>query len=154
MFAIQNLLRFLLIPALSQSDAGSPGPPEDRSAPKCKSPTVRKEWRTLTSEQKENWISAFNVCIIMLCCASEAHWAGGVQCLTNLPRSGKLIPTVFPGDIPPLNVSGSWYDGVSLGCITPYLPQFDHRRPDFIYVHMDLNSHVISSCISFGCKLR
>ena len=45
------------------------------------------------------------------------------QCLTTFPHTDHLQPLVNPSDIPPVNTSSTYYD-------------------DFVYMHMDLNTHV------------
>jgi len=96
MFA--NVLRFFTVVALALSVAASPAPADvtvdAASNYKCRNPTVRKEWRSLSTKEKTNWIAAVN-------------------CLANKPSSGKLQQTVFPKDIPAYNANGSWYDDFS-----------------------------------------
>lgn len=58
--------------------------------------------------------------------AEKAEWIRAVKCLTTLPHTDALTPLVNPSDIPPVNTSGSYYD-------------------DFVYIHMDLNTHIHST---------
>ncbi|KAJ6461251.1 Di-copper centre-containing protein [Mycena vitilis] len=59
----------------------------------CTNPAVRKEWRTLSTAQRTEWIAA-------------------VTCLANLPHDEGLTPTVNRSisDIVALNASSSYYD--------------------------------------------
>ncbi|THH21568.1 hypothetical protein EW146_g41 [Bondarzewia mesenterica] len=59
----------------------------------CVRPSVRKEWRRMSTKEKTNWISA-------------------VKCLSHLPHDPNMTPTVNVSlsGIPPLNTSGSYYD--------------------------------------------
>ncbi|KZT29126.1 Di-copper centre-containing protein [Neolentinus lepideus HHB14362 ss-1] len=57
----------------------------------CTATSVRKEWRTLSRDERADFIRAAN-------------------CLARLPHTPDLEPTVFPSDIPPVNKSGSYYD--------------------------------------------
>ncbi|KIK69068.1 hypothetical protein GYMLUDRAFT_635011 [Collybiopsis luxurians FD-317 M1] len=57
----------------------------------CTNPAVRKEWRTLSTEERANWISA-------------------VKCLSELPHDPSFTQTFFPDDIAAFNTSGSYYD--------------------------------------------
>ncbi|KAJ6498893.1 Di-copper centre-containing protein [Mycena sanguinolenta] len=61
--------------------------------PKCTHPSVRKEWRSLSREERRLWVS-------------------GVKCLANTPNDGVLVPTVNPDDIAPYNASGSLFDDI------------------------------------------
>ncbi|KAJ7302690.1 Di-copper centre-containing protein [Mycena albidolilacea] len=58
---------------------------------KCLNPSVRREWRSFTNNEKAEWIRA-------------------VKCLGTLPHNDALAPTVNPPDIGPVNISGSYYD--------------------------------------------
>ncbi|KAI0030268.1 Di-copper centre-containing protein [Vararia minispora EC-137] len=62
-------------------------------AANCTNPSVRREWRTFTTEEKSEWISA-------------------VKCLSDLPHNPDLFATVPPSvsSIVPINASGSYYD--------------------------------------------
>ncbi|KAJ7664727.1 hypothetical protein B0H17DRAFT_1162776 [Mycena rosella] len=51
----------------------------------------QKEWRSLSQEDREHWISA-------------------VKCVANLPRDNAFVPSVNPPDIAPYNASGSLFD--------------------------------------------
>jgi tyrosinase len=70
----------------------------------CTNPTKRQEWRALTKTQKADWLRA-------------------MKCLTHLPHTTALTPTVNPSDIPPVNTSSSYWD-------------------DIVYIHMDLNTKI------------
>ncbi|KAJ4483814.1 Di-copper centre-containing protein [Lentinula aciculospora] len=59
----------------------------------CTNPAVRREWRTLSTDERANWISA-------------------VKCLGELPHDPALTPFVNPDDIAPVNASGSYYDDI------------------------------------------
>lgn len=62
--------------------------------PRCESAAVRREWRSLSVDEKANWISAVN-------------------CLANLPHDDALRPTFDTAfsRIPIVNSSSSYYDG-------------------------------------------
>lgn len=62
--------------------------------PRCESAAVRREWRSLSVDEKANWISAVN-------------------CLANLPHDDALSPTFDTAfsRIPIVNSSSSYYDG-------------------------------------------
>ncbi|KAJ7594555.1 Di-copper centre-containing protein [Mycena floridula] len=57
----------------------------------CTRPSIRKEWRSLSYVEREEWVTA-------------------VKCLANLPHDDALAPTVNPTDIVPVNKSSSYYD--------------------------------------------
>ncbi|EIM81714.1 Di-copper centre-containing protein [Stereum hirsutum FP-91666 SS1] len=59
----------------------------------CETPSIRREWRTFSTEEKTAWIAAVN-------------------CLSNLPHDDALTPSVDPSisNIVPVNTSGSYYD--------------------------------------------
>ncbi|GAW10654.1 Di-copper centre-containing protein [Lentinula edodes] len=59
----------------------------------CTNTAVRREWRTLSTDERANWISA-------------------VQCLSELPHDPALTPYVNPDDIVSVNASGSYYDDI------------------------------------------
>ncbi|KAJ3781625.1 Di-copper centre-containing protein [Lentinula aff. detonsa] len=63
------------------------------AASTCTDPSVRKEWRTLTKDER-------------------AEWIGAVKCLSELPHDSALTPSVHPDDIAPLNTSSSYYDDI------------------------------------------
>ncbi|KAI0082073.1 Di-copper centre-containing protein [Panus rudis PR-1116 ss-1] len=73
-------------------------------AARCTKPSIRREWRSLSTIERAEWIRA-------------------VKCLTSLPHTDALTPLVNPPDIPPVNSSSTFYD-------------------DFVYMHMDLNTHI------------
>ncbi|KAF7376539.1 Di-copper centre-containing protein [Mycena sanguinolenta] len=60
---------------------------------KCTDHFVRKEWRSLSREERKLWIS-------------------GVKCLANTPSDGLFVPSVNPDDIAPYNTSGSLFDDI------------------------------------------
>ncbi|KIK60139.1 hypothetical protein GYMLUDRAFT_43894 [Collybiopsis luxurians FD-317 M1] len=62
----------------------------------CIEPSVRREWRTLTTDEKAAWISA-------------------VKCLGSSPHNPNLTATVDPSIslIPAMNSSGSFWDDIS-----------------------------------------
>jgi tyrosinase len=60
----------------------------------CSSPSVRKEWRSFTDQQKTEWLSA-------------------VKCLNKLPHDPKLFSLLPPPGQPFLNTSASLYDDLS-----------------------------------------
>lgn len=83
---------------------------------KCLNPSVRREWRSFTNNEKAEWITAVKVGNSLTPNQVSAH-IYTPQCLGNLPHDDALAPTVNPPDIGPVNISGSYYD-------------------DFVYVHM------------------
>jgi len=109
---------------------------------KCTNPAVRKEWRTLSAEQRADWIAAVNVggqSFVFDCWNSisfELH-----QCLAKLPHDEALTPFVNPDDIVAINTSSSYYDGknvypsILIRCSTFVFL-------DIVYIHMDLN-HIV-----------
>ncbi|KAK0469181.1 Di-copper centre-containing protein [Desarmillaria tabescens] len=60
----------------------------------CSNPAVRKEWRSLTDDEKADWISS-------------------IKCLAHKPHSPKFSPTVKPDNIPPVNENSSYWDDIS-----------------------------------------
>nr|GAT58369.1 di-copper centre-containing protein [Mycena chlorophos] len=62
---------------------------------KCENPAVRKEWRTLSTAEKAEWIRS-------------------VKCLANLPHDPALTPSVPVNisNIVPVDVNGSYYDDI------------------------------------------
>jgi tyrosinase len=63
---------------------------------KCVNPSVRREWRQLSQDERADWIDA-------------------VRCLNKLPHDPALTPSVDPSisQIPPVNTSGSFWDDIS-----------------------------------------
>ncbi|KAI0743507.1 Di-copper centre-containing protein [Daedaleopsis nitida] len=63
------------------------------SAITCTRPSVRREWRQLTINERAQWIAAIN-------------------CLSTLPHDDALAPSIDPSvsKIPPVNTSGSYWD--------------------------------------------
>ncbi|KAH8978459.1 Di-copper centre-containing protein [Lactarius akahatsu] len=61
----------------------------------CTKPSVRREWRAFSAQEKAAWIRA-------------------VDCLSHLPHDPALTATVDPSisQIPPINASGSYYDDI------------------------------------------
>ncbi|KAH8976448.1 Di-copper centre-containing protein [Lactarius deliciosus] len=64
-----------------------------KKACQCTKPSVRREWRAFSAQEKAAWIRAVN-------------------CLSHLPHDPALTATVDPSIslIPPINASGSYYD--------------------------------------------
>ncbi|EIN05385.1 Di-copper centre-containing protein [Punctularia strigosozonata HHB-11173 SS5] len=62
----------------------------------CKHPSVRREWRSLSNEERAEWIRA-------------------VKCLAKWPHDERLAPSVDPSIslIPPINRSSSYNDDIS-----------------------------------------
>ena len=82
----------------------------------CTKPVVRKEWRAFSTEQKAEWISAVNVRMrIPLTLAAHSEAVFWLQCLSHQPHDPALAPSVDPSIsiIPPVNASGSYYDGMN-----------------------------------------
>ncbi|KAH9974195.1 hypothetical protein BJV77DRAFT_968416 [Russula vinacea] len=65
-------------------------------SPTCTNPVVRREWRTISTDEKADWIRAMN-------------------CLSQQPHDPALTPSVDPSIslIPPVNASSSFYDGMT-----------------------------------------
>ncbi|OBZ67004.1 hypothetical protein A0H81_12820 [Grifola frondosa] len=84
MFRLQLCAVVIIVTLLSQSTA---------EANRCKTPSIRKEWRSLSALERAEWIRA-------------------VKCLTDYPHTNALTPSVNPfvSKIPPVNKSGSFYD--------------------------------------------
>ncbi|KAL5492742.1 hypothetical protein ACEPAI_4189 [Sanghuangporus weigelae] len=63
------------------------------SVAQCIEPSIRREWRQISTEEKSAWISA-------------------VKCLTTFPHTDSLAPSVDPSlsQIPPVNTSSTYYD--------------------------------------------
>ena len=72
----------------------------------------------------------------------------GWQCLAHLPHDPALAPSVDPSisQIPPINPSGSFYDGIILS-ISSLSRSFIHVSTDLVYVHMDLSTQVSSGSL-------
>lgn len=90
----------------------------------CTKPAVRKEWRTFSTEQKEEWIGAVNVSIDILTPQIDrpAEEIFEFQCLSKLPHDPALTPSVDPlvSLIPPVNKSSSYFDGtILIGTVFP-----------------------------------
>jgi len=64
-------------------------------AKKCSNPSVRREWGTLSRDERADWISA-------------------VKCLTTFPHDDALTPLLNTdvSFIPPVNTSSSFYDDI------------------------------------------
>jgi tyrosinase len=62
----------------------------------CLIPRVRKEWRSISSEERASWINA-------------------VKCLAKLPHDPKIVPTIDPALslIPPVNPASTFFDDYS-----------------------------------------
>ena len=73
-----------------------------------------------------------------------------LQCLSHQPHDPALAPSVDPSIslIPPVNASSSYYDGMNrlVRCIwwVTDIPSLEFST-DLVYIHMDLNTRVISS---------
>ncbi|KAL5536597.1 hypothetical protein ACEPAF_420 [Sanghuangporus sanghuang] len=63
------------------------------SVAQCIEPSIRREWRQFSTEEKSAWISA-------------------VKCLTTFPHTDLLAPSVDPSLslMPPVNTSSTYYD--------------------------------------------
>ncbi|PBK84708.1 Di-copper centre-containing protein [Armillaria gallica] len=83
----------LLATVATANDGGNLGA-RDAEHGGCRNPSVRKEWRSLTDDEKADWISS-------------------IKCLAHLPHNPNLSPTVKPDDIPPVNETGSYWDDIS-----------------------------------------
>src|SRR6267154_1295447 len=87
----------------------------------CTKPTVRREWRAFSTEEKAEWIRAINVRIDTLI-GRLAKAIFGIQCLSKQPHDSALTLSVDPSlsVIPPVNMSSSYFDGMiqsfSLAC--------------------------------------
>lgn len=115
----------------------------------CTTPVVRKEWRAFSVSEKTEWIQAVNVrmgaFLTSIDCHSEAIFH--LQCLSHQPHDPSLAPSVDPSVslIPPVNASGSYYDGMSqsndvdFGGVVLIVFFF---FTDLVYIHMDLNTRV------------
>ncbi|KAJ7713461.1 Di-copper centre-containing protein [Mycena olivaceomarginata] len=62
-------------------------------ATKCTQQSVRKEWRSLSQEDRGHWITA-------------------VKCLANSPNDDVFVSSLNPPDIAPYNASGSLFDDI------------------------------------------
>jgi tyrosinase len=80
----------------------------------CTEPTIRKEWRALSTEEKTEWIRAVNVRIVTPHIGRLPEVIFRIQCLSKLPHDSALTPSVDPSVslIPPVNASSSFYDGI------------------------------------------
>jgi tyrosinase len=114
----------------------------------CTNPVVRREWRKLGAHEKAEWIGAVNVrhmeparsgWIVVMLMRAIFGW----QCLAHLPHDPALAPSVDPSisQIPPINPSGSFYDGIILSN-SSLSRSFNHISTDLVYVHMDLSTQV------------
>ncbi|PBK66344.1 Di-copper centre-containing protein [Armillaria solidipes] len=83
----------LLATLATANDGGNFGA-RDTEHGGCQNPSVRKEWRSLTDDEKADWISS-------------------IKCLAHLPHNPNLSPTVKPDNIPPVNETGSYWDDIS-----------------------------------------
>lgn len=104
MFAHSSLLSaFLVLGILAQSLFGVNA--------QCIDPSVRKEWRSLTVSERAEWIRAVKVSFAFLLVRSTILTSR--QCLSKLPHDPHLTATINPdlSVIPPINASGSFYDG-------------------------------------------
>ncbi|KAL1753706.1 hypothetical protein FB107DRAFT_217193 [Schizophyllum commune] len=57
----------------------------------CTNPVVRREWRSLSPDERQQWLDA-------------------IKCMASLPHTDDLVVDVGKGDIGPINASGSYYD--------------------------------------------
>lgn len=91
--SIRMLLRLLPLLALALNALAIPTTDklEERADPTCTNPTVRKEWRSFTDQQKQDWI-------------------GGIKCLGSLPHDPSLFSVLPPPGQPFLNKSSTFYD--------------------------------------------
>jgi tyrosinase len=81
----------------------------------CTTPVVRREWRAFSVYEKSEWIRAVNVRVSLTSNDCHSETVFYLQCLSNLPHDPGLAPSVDPSVslIPPVNASGSYYDGMS-----------------------------------------
>ncbi|KAG7451672.1 Di-copper centre-containing protein [Guyanagaster necrorhizus] len=87
---------FFLATLVSADDSGqdSASDHSQGNGTKCLNPSIRKEWRSLTDDEKADFISS-------------------IKCLAHMPHDPKLSPTVKPDDIPPVNDTSSYWDDIS-----------------------------------------
>ena len=113
----------------------------------CTKPTVRREWRALSAEEKVEWIRAVNVRIDTRLALVVFLKHIRIQCLSRLPHDSALTPSVDPSVslIPPINSSSSYYDGMiqSIGFAFWMLGVLTVFCTDIVYMHMDLNTRVL-----------
>lgn len=92
------VLSLIFAPALYLATAAPRGPETVFETEPCTHPSVRREWRSLSREERIDWIRS-------------------VKCLAALPHDDAIAPTVFPDfppyKLPPQNTSASFYDDLS-----------------------------------------
>jgi tyrosinase len=88
----------------------------------CTKPAVRKEWRAFSTKEKAEWIRAVNVRmrISLVLAVILRRYSSWLQCLSHQPHDPALAPSVDPSIslIPPVNASGSYYDGMNMPILT------------------------------------
>ncbi len=81
----------------------------------CTKPSIRREWRAFSTQEKAEWIRAVNVRMESpLASVVLLKTVYAIQCLSKLPHDPALTPSVDPSLslIPPVNASGSYFDGI------------------------------------------
>jgi hypothetical protein len=105
----------------------------------CKHPSVRREWRALSTSERVEWITAVKVSAVFYAISG----ADLLQCLSKLPHDKALTPTVNSSIslIPPVDPNSSYYDGEFLSvssvifpthcfrhCLRSHGPQYRRKR--------------------------
>lgn len=144
------ILRFFSLVLANFWSAGDEPQPVSDNKTLCTKPAVRREWRKLSAYEKAEWIGAVNVRHVSplvqgLIVVVLMRAVFGRQCLAQLPHDPALAPSVDPAisQIPPVNPSGSFYDGTILS-LSLLSGLFNHVSTDLVYVHMDLSTQVRS----------
>lgn len=111
--SIANVARFVLLCGAAVASV--------RAATYCSNPGVRKEWRTLSTDERAEWIAAVNV-RLYLSSLSYSKFKHHCQCLATQPHDPNLVATQ-PANvtlIPSINPESSYYDGLSTAVTDPH----------------------------------
>ena len=108
-------------------------------AARCAEPRVRREWRSISEAEREEWVAAVKVRSSDPKQHTRSLLLIPLQCLKKVPHKPALTRTLdlAVSQIPPVNPNSSYFDGTWNPLL--WKPFADRSSLDFVYVHMDLN---------------
>ena len=106
---VRNLLALIVCAAPALSAVVRQQSPVNVSQ-ECTNPVVRREWRSLSPDERQQWLDAIKVRALPRS-ARHCQPLTVIKCMASLPHTDDLVVDVGKGDIGPINASGSYYDG-------------------------------------------
>ena len=92
----------------------------------CAKPRVRREWRSISEAEREEWVAAVKVRDSV----ADTLWLlSQAQCLKEVPHTSALTPNfdVSVTRIPPVNPNSSYFDGTRVpSFLSQLFPDFSH----------------------------